>query len=395
MFAVGPLASARASTASGQKMMFRMTVEVLQERGWRVRVFDLAERGRGAARRSSGVVSLARLAGYAWLLPRFWLAVLAARRRTLYLTTASSPAGFLRDVATIWPASLAGHRVVCHQFGGRFGVFYGAQRPAVQRLIRRTLGRAAAIVVEGDPVREQLAFLPGWREKVRTVVNGLPQQGDFPARGKTYAPGEPFRLLYLSNMIETKGYWDVLEAVRLLLSRGRPVECLFVGRFVASADDCRFAGPDPAREAFLTTLREDPLLAGPVRYEEGLYGEDKAAAFRRAHVFLLPSRYHVEGQPVSVLEAMAYGAVAVTTHWRLIPLMVEDGCTGYHVPYGNPAAIAERIERLLERPDELARMSQSSIDRFRERFSRESYARRLGAVLEAVDAAGAASPPGP
>jgi len=382
ILAIGPAVRPGEGTVSGQRMMFQLAVDLLRERGWDVRVVDIGEHGRLSERRIKGRLSILRVVDYLKILPPVWLAGLLGKRRIVYLTTAQSLVGFLRDLLIIWPLSFRRHRIICHQFGGNYSGFFEAQSPVVRRLVRWTLDRTTSIVVEGDLVKRQFSFLSDWRRRVRSVPNGLPERGlkasDEPKR---VVRGEPIRLLYLSNMIETKGYWDVLRATEILLERGRSVRCHFVGEFLITSDAVRFRDPEEARRAFFGYLETRPALRAAVTYDRRLSGEPKAVAFRSAHVFLLPSGYVTEGQPVSVLEGMAHGCVTIATDHRLIPTMVEDQETGFLVPYNDPGAIADRIEHWIDQPEELQRMSRRSVERFEERFSPERYVDRLIGVL--------------
>jgi glycosyltransferase involved in cell wall biosynthesis len=57
-----------------------------------------------------------------------------------------------------------------------------------------------------------------------------------------------------------------------------------------------------------------------------------------------------EGTPVSLIEAMAAGVPVVSTDMGGVGDVVSHGETGWLVPAGDPAALAQGIERLLEDP---------------------------------------------
>jgi glycosyltransferase involved in cell wall biosynthesis len=376
VLAVGPAVSSRAAQVSGQAMMFQLLVDILRERGWRIRVFDIAEAAGRTTPRMDGAVSASRVRDYLRLLPRVWKA-LFSRRKVVYLTTAQSLVGFVRDAAVIWPARLLGHRVVGQQFGGNYAGFYARQSGLVRVLIRATLNRLATVVVEGNFVKEQFSFLPDYATRVCTVANGLPERSlQVQDEPRTWTADEPFLLFYLSNMLE-----DVLEATGILVNeRNRNVYCRFAGKFLTAADSKRFPDPAEAKASFLQYV-EEHHLQDRVSYSESLFGDEKARAFRESHVFLLPSNYINEGQPVSVLEAMAYGVVVIGTDHRLIPMMVADNETGFLVPYGNPAAIADKVESLMDDPEVFRTMSEAGIQRFRDFFSPNKYVSNMAEVL--------------
>ncbi len=385
IIAVGPRVHRETGQVTGQAMMFELVVGLLQERGVKVSTYDLTEHP-GPKPRTDSTFTLRRMAEVLSLLPGVWLA-LCTRRGLFYLTGAQSRVGFLRDALMILPARLTGHTVAVHQFGGNYDRFYEAQGPLFRWLIRLALNCVHVLLVEGELTRAHFAFLPRWRERVKAVPNGLPERRIAPnPTAKSYDPARPMRLLFLSNMFETKGCWDVLEAVRILRQKeGRDVTCRFVGRWLAANDSFRYPDPARAREDFFASL-DAHGLGEAVTHETGLFDEEKAAAFAEAHLFLLPSNYMNEGQPVSILEAMAHGVPVIATAYRLIPSMVVDGETGYFVPYGDPRAIAARVGELMDDPARYARLSAGSLARFRELFSPERYGDRLVAALAASGA---------
>jgi D-inositol-3-phosphate glycosyltransferase len=68
----------------------------------------------------------------------------------------------------------------------------------------------------------------------------------------------------------------------------------------------------------------------------------------------MPSYYESFG--MVALEAMACGSPVVASRVGGLTTTVKDGVTGYLVPEGEPAALAERLERLLHDPETRARL---------------------------------------
>ncbi len=396
---VGPCVTPEARYIGGQRGVVR----------W---VCDISERAR--TDRRVGRVSVWRCVDYIRTLTRLWICLLWIRMSRLmqktfgrlrpltgqprgsrsapsdlvYLTTAQSLAGFCRDAGVIWPARLLGYRIMAHQFGANYGQFYDQQSRLKKWMIRTTLNRVDCVVVEGEYVKSQFSMLKNHDSRVATVPNGLPVL-DLPRWSpRSWSAERPFQLLYLSNMVETKGYWDVLEACRLLHNdRGRHVRCRFIGDWLPSSDSVRFKSVEQARHAFEEFCREHHL-EDVVSHDTRLLGDAKEAAFGQSDVFLLPSNFVNEGQPVSVLEAMARGLVVIATQHRLIPTMVREPENGYFVPYAAPDRIADRIEYLMDHPGEFARMSANSIEIYSREFTPESFVNRMEQLLQGVARSG-------
>jgi len=362
---------------AGQTLSFRMLVEGLERRGVPCRVVDLAL-GSGE---QPGAVTLRRLAGYAAVLARF-LRFAPGPRTTVYLTISQSRAGFLRDCAIVHSARLFGHRVVLHLKGGNYDAFYAAQPPPLRSLVRATLRRADRILVLGERLRGVFGFEPAVARRVAVVPNGYPGADEPRAAPKTLPAAGPVRLLYLSNLVESKGWLELLAAVRLLRDRlgtGR-VRCDFHGAFLLGGDDVRVKSAAHGRELFEAFVAEHGL-EGVVRWHGVSTGAAKRAALEDAHLFVLPTTYRNEGQPVSVIEAMAHGCVVVSTDFRAIPELVDDAVTGVLVPHGSPEAIAAAVEALACDPGRYAAMSRAALERFQARFTRARHLERMVAEL--------------
>lgn len=165
--------------------------------------------------------------------------------------------------------------------------------------------------------------------------------------------GGEVKVLFLALCSRDKGVFDAVEAVRQANAAGARLthplrfRLLVAGTFLTAEEAAAFK-----------SLREDPSVASCVSHVGFLGGEAKAAALRDSDVFLFPSYYASEGQPLSLIEATAFGLPIVSTRWRGIPEMLPDNYTGLVEPR-DPAAAARALLEVAQTEDGL---------RFRERF---------------------------
>ena len=367
----------------GQAVMFKALVEELERRRIRFRVVNLA----GCGKDRGGKATLWRMVEYVFILFDF-IRKAVGRRKVVYITIAQSLIGFWRDLFMIWFSSLLGHRIICHLKGGNYDNFYRQQPKWIRWLIRMTLLRAHSLLVLGERLRRMYDFEPRLQSKLQVVPNGLPFeiQSDLSFKQLPAQGGEPVRILFLSNLIESKGYFDVLESVRILVREfGVPVQCHFCGEFLTNAaDDRRVKNTDQAREMVQEFVRANDLSASVV-LQGVVTGEEKLRLLEQAHFFVLPTSYNNEGQPVSIIEAIAFATVVVATDYRAIPDMVVDGVTGVLVPYGEARIMAEKIRDLVSDPARYAGMSRAARQHFLSGFTRESHLNRLIGVLDQED----------
>ena len=81
---------------------------------------------------------------------------------------------------------------------------------------------------------------------------------------------------------------------------------------------------------------------------------DVADILRASDVFVLSSRW--EGNPLSVMEAMAAGLPVVSTAVGGVPELVQEGATGRLVPSEDAGALARALQALVDDPAHRAAM---------------------------------------
>jgi glycosyltransferase involved in cell wall biosynthesis len=92
---------------------------------------------------------------------------------------------------------------------------------------------------------------------------------------------------------------------------------------------------------------------------------DISEILNAADVYVLSSDW--EGNPLSIMEAMAAGKPVVSTAVGGVPELVGDGC-GLLVPQGDARALAKSMEYMLENPGARVSMGRTSARRAVERF---------------------------
>ncbi|MDX1630543.1 MAG: glycosyltransferase [Thermoanaerobaculia bacterium] len=170
--------------------------------------------------------------------------------------------------------------------------------------------------------------------------------------------GEPPVVLCVAALKPYKGIPVLLEACRIL--RGRGVELR-----------CRVVGEGPERRVLEETIREEGL-GERVELLGARTQEEVADLMAEARVVALPSVVaedgQMEGLPVVLMEASAAERAVVAPAFSGIPELVEDGTSGLLFPPGDPEALADRIQELLEDPEKARRLGRGARDRILESF---------------------------
>jgi glycosyltransferase involved in cell wall biosynthesis len=299
--------------------------------------------------------------------------LLLRRPHVVYIPISQTPIGYLRDSVLIVLARILRRRVVLHLRGGNFAPFYEKCSRPLRRFVRWTLRRAEGVIVLGDCLRPQFEpFLPA--DRIHVVPNGE----DFPelaGAARRYAAARTYRVLYLGNMLPTKGAGDLIEAIPAIVARHPGTRFTFAGAW--RTDEFRTWAEEFVRAHAL----EDVVhFAGPV---------DRPAKTRllaEADVFAFPST--AEGHPWVIVEALAAGLPIVSCDVGCIRESVLDGRNGRLVPTRRPDALAAAINAMLDDPDALARMGRESRAHYERGFTRDAFRGRLFDALRAADGVG-------
>jgi glycosyltransferase involved in cell wall biosynthesis len=206
---------------------------------------------------------------------------------------------------------------------------------------------------------------------VRLVYHGVDVQAAAP---RVAAPGPP-RVLTVGRLVEKKGHDTLIRAAGLVRDEG-------------VAFRLRIAGDGPewprlARLVYELDLAEHVTLLGPLSTTE------VRAEYGSASVFALACRRLANGDrdglPNVLLEAMVQGLPVVGTTQAGIAEAVEHERTGLVAPPDNPAALADRLRRVLTDPELARRLGASGQAAVRERFD---YRLLLPAVPDELSRAG-------
>lgn len=365
----------------GQSLSFRMLCRALPSRGFDCRIVDLGRKKTSPYSR----MSMIRVIEICKALARFVYGLVLNYRR-IYILISQSRVGFIRDMLMIWSAWLCGCRIVVHLRGGNYDGFYRGQSKLWRFLIRHTLRRVDRIIVLSERLRDMYGFDPALQDQIVVVTNSSPEKLEGKPRhwnGRTDTD-RPVRLLYLSNMIQSKGYHDALEAVAILQRTTTiQLEAIFAGQFFS--DPCNDKWPMSLEEAkanFLDRIEADGL-SNIVRYVGPVAGEEKWHLLETSDFFLLPT-YYQEGVPISIIEAMAHGCLVITTNFRSSPDLVADGETGILVEHGRPEQIADAVRRIASDPKKYTMMSKAAVERYKKNFSMERHLDTIISVLETM-----------
>lgn len=177
-------------------------------------------------------------------------------------------------------------------------------------------------------------------------------------------------ILFLSNLIESKGILVLLDALQILKEHGRAFVCDVVGGESAEINTERLKGEVTKRG-----------LDDSVVYHGSKFGDEKHAILRSANVLAFPTFYPSECFPLVLLEAMEYGVPCISTNEGGIPDIIENGVTGFIIPRKQAAPLADKLELLLANETLCRQMGMAGRQKYEHEFTLPVFEHHIKDIL--------------
>jgi len=243
------------------------------------------------------------------------------------------------------------------------------RRPALGIALRFAAGRHRGWIVVQNP--EDHAALAGLGTDENRIIMIRGSGVDL----QHYAPlpdpiGTPVKVALVSRMLRDKGVLEAIAAIRLLRSRGLPIELLL-------------AGPTDLDNRGSLTAEELRALAGEPGIEWLGPVDDVREVWRRAAIAVLPSTYG-EGVPKALLEAAACGRPIVAADVPGCREVVRPDKTGILVAVRDTAGLAAALAALAADPARRSAFGAAGRALIERDFGEEIIARQTLALYQAA-----------
>jgi glycosyltransferase involved in cell wall biosynthesis len=211
----------------------------------------------------------------------------------------------------------------------------------------------------GFPARKTVVVHNG----VSTSTFAPSEIGGAPVRARFGVGPEDFLLVCAARLAEAKGIDILLQAVSRVVRQGVSCKCVIVGDGLL-------------KEKLLQLANSDGLWDHV--YFEG-FQKDVRPYLQAGSAFILTS--HLEGLPLSVLEAMACGLPCIVTNVGGSAEAVKDKVVGLVIPPASVEAAVDAIMYLVTHPDERAEMASKTRDTVCRSFDIEDKMSELTSVI--------------
>lgn len=300
-----------------------------------------------------------------------WL-LLTKRYDLCYLAITCHGSGFLKDSPFVLLAKLFCKKIVIHQHNKGMG--NDVDRWPYRWLLPLCYKNAKVILLSWHLYPDIEKVVP--KENVVICPNGIRVQeykrpNVYNSPDTNHVP----RLLFLSNLIESKGVFVLLDALKILKDKGYSFICDFVGGETKEIDAKRFA-----EEVEKRGLNEMAF------YQGRKYGDEKEEAFEQSDVFVFPTYYETFG--LVNLEAMAHKKPVVATNEGGIPDVIKDGENGLIAERKDSESLAQCIRKLLDSEDLRQRMGEDGYKKLMEQFTEDKFEANLLQIVNDIVVSG-------
>ena len=244
-----------------------------------------------------------------------------------YFTISQSKLGNIRDLIILNLLNIRKKKCLVHLHGGYYRKLIENDVMTWQKKMNYiAMSKVKGAIVLSESLRYHFEGIVS-KDKIHIIPNCVDENylisdQEFSLKMDELQKSQIKQVLYLSNFIRSKGYDKVLEMAKLekenhLLTGKRKFHFNFAGSFF-----------DEQEEKFFQEFIYKYNLEDYITYHGIVSGESKRQLLEDNHIFMLPTRYPNEGQPISILEAMGNGMFIVTTDHAGIPDIVKDNVNG-------------------------------------------------------------------
>lgn len=244
--------------------------------------------------------------------------VLFVKYDKIYFTCSRTFFGSIRDVLLMSLAKFRGIFIVNHLHGSDFKSFYRDLPLLYQKLYYWCYSSIDATIVLVDGMQSEFLDFPNM--KIFVVSNCYNKDLDkLPVHKERVC--EEIRLLYLSNIMRSKGIMYLLYACDILFARYPKLRLNIAGSFLDDTDSTM----NEITLDFMSIFESISIkYPNRIEYLGVCNGNPKLELLWNSDVFILPTFYKTEAFPISILEAMRAGNFILSTKHKFIPQIVDS-----------------------------------------------------------------------
>lgn len=279
----------------------------------------------------------------------------------IYITPGQTFFGILKYAVFILIASIFQKELVIHIHGNYLGTQYKLLKGIKKKIFYFLVKRSDKGIVLSPSLLNNLT--PFMSKKDIYILHNFAENYLFEEIEALKEENNAIlKISYLSNLMEEKGIFHLLDSLKELERLHINYEAKIAGNIDSKLKE---------------TILEKISALKNTSYQGVVYGYEKKKLLDWSTIFVLPTFYKMEGQPISLLEAMATKNVIITTNHAGIADIVKDKVNGFLIDRQNVASITKALVYLNENKSEIEKITENNKVYASENFSIEKFKKEI------------------
>lgn len=278
----------------------------------------------------------------------------------IYFVPSLTGAPFLRDFLFILVIKFFRRKIIFHLHGT--GLKDAALKSKFYKNLYSFSFNNSEIITLSQKLKYDLDFLKP--NVIHILPNGIasaPLLDTAPPAPLLVKVGGEVRqnLLFVSNFYNYKGIPELIELLAEVHDRGHNFTCTIAGE------------ENHITAEALQQLIDKNGLAGKVKYEGGVTGDDLTKLYKQSNIFIYPTKK--DAMPLVILEAMRAGLAILSNPVGAIPDMIGNDPETLPTP--------ENLISLLTNPDKTRKLGEQNRKTFEQKFTIDKFNSQLLMIL--------------
>ncbi|MCY1723253.1 glycosyltransferase [Prolixibacteraceae bacterium Z1-6] len=313
-----------------------------------------------------GKKNIKKLFTYATVLLQISVQIIRFKPQLCYLAITTIGLGFYKDSIAVMLLKLFRVKLIYHLHNKGVRT---RQNHFIDNLLYRIVFKNTNVILLSKYLYPDIQKYVT-EDSVYYCPNGIPEKqkkikGEISKKEKN----KYVEILYLSNLIQTKGVFVLLDACKILYDKELRFRCTLVG-----------GEGDISKKQIQNKIRT-LNMNGTIQYVGKKYGVEKQALFAKTDIFAFPTYYPKECFPLVLLEAMQNKLPVISTFEGGIAEIVDEWKTGFLIPSKNSEALAKRLEVLITNSNIRKEMGKAAYTKYINNYTLNTFENRLNEIL--------------
>lgn len=276
----------------------------------------------------------------------------------IYITPGQTFFGITKYTLFILVSYILKKELIIHVHGNYLGSQYKDLKGFKKNIFYFLISKFTKGIVLSNSLKDNL--LPFLNEENIYVLNNFAE--DFLTKNLKEVDTSFLKITYLSNLMKEKGIFYLLASLKDLENKNINYKAKIAGNIDSEL-----------REEILLIISELKNTS----YEGLVYNEDKKELLEWGNTFVLPTFYKMEGQPISILEAMATKNIIVSTRHAGIPDIIENNKNGFLVEKEDSKSLTKIFLYLNENISEIDEIINENKQYFADNFTIRRFKKEI------------------